>query len=136
MWAQSQTIQKASQKFLRKDAEHPGSEPDAEGPREQASGRAGGGRGYRVGSRHPPAPTAAEETKPATERLKPRPGQGAVSPKALPSRPEHLTRVGVDSAMVAVAPQHRLAGYCSNCTPLRQTSSPSWKPPPPPPPPC
>lgn len=42
------------------------------------------GEGGREGSRHPPAPTAAEETKPATDCLKPRPGQGAVSPR--PSR--------------------------------------------------
>ncbi|XP_036037582.1 translation initiation factor IF-2-like [Onychomys torridus] len=59
----------------------PGSEPDAEGPGEQA----GGGEGSREAGRHPPAPTAAEETEPATEPLKPRPGQGAVSPDALPA---------------------------------------------------
>lgn len=77
--------------------------------------------GRREGGRHPPAPTAAEGTKPATELRKPRPDQGAVSPGALVARPARLTRAGADSAMVAVAPQHRLAGECSGCVPLRQT---------------
>lgn len=77
--------------------------------------------GRREGGRHPPAPTAAEGTKPATELRQPRPDQGAVSPGALAARPARLTRAGADSAMVAVAPQHRLAGECSGCVPLRQT---------------
>lgn len=82
MRARPQTIQQASQKFLRGDAESPARSPT---PKDPESKRAEGREGGRAEGRHPPAPTAAEETEPATEPLKPRPGQGAVSPDALPA---------------------------------------------------
>lgn len=82
----------------------------ASGRRLRVVGREGGIRRRQRPRREPsPRPSSAS------------PAPGAVSPGALAARPARLTRAGADSAMVAVAPQHRLAGECSGCVPLRQT---------------
>lgn len=82
IWAEPQTIQRASQKFLREDAEHPGSEPDAEGPRGRSGGRAsdpaGRGRGYPEGSRS--ASASASASAGAGGRSRGRGGNGARDP--------------------------------------------------------
>lgn len=81
MLAQPQTIQKASQKFLRKGTEHPGSEPDAEGPRERTGGRRARGAGREVGIRRRQRPRRKPSPRPSASS--PAPGR-ALSPQGPP----------------------------------------------------
>lgn len=100
------TVTSNSKSLAEVSTEHSGSEPDAEGPRERAGGgrELTGGKSASAGANGRGGNRARDRTPQAPPRA------GRCLPKALPGLPEPLTRAGVDSAMVAVAPQHRLAG--------------------------
>lgn len=131
MWAQSQTIQQASQKFLWEDAEGQGSEPCAESSegasrrRLRVFGREGGSR-RRQRPRREPSPRPSSASPAPARALSPPapspPGRRAL-PEQAPTPPWSQSPHNTDWRESAPAVCH-------------SAKRPDFGKPPPPPPPC